>query len=73
MNNIRLIAGFNTPAVVCHQLALYFERASNSLGHGMWTDRNGPTATWGLDLGRLRLRLLVDRTDGRISTGWGLH
>jgi hypothetical protein len=35
-------------------------------------DRDGSTTSRGLDLGQLRLRLVVDRTEWRTSTGWGL-
>ncbi|MBD2550953.1 hypothetical protein H6G65_15445 [Microcystis elabens FACHB-917] len=64
--------GLALPALLGHQLALHLDHADASLGCGLWSDHDGPTRTWGLGLGQLRLRLVVDRTEGRRSTGWGL-
>ncbi len=64
--------GFCLPVLFGHQLALHLDHATASLGHGRWSDHDGPTTTWGLDLGHHRVRLVIDRVEGRHSTGWGL-
>lgn len=69
---ISFLAGISLPVLLGHQLAAYLDHADASLGRGLWSDHDGPTRTWGLDLGQLRLRLVVDRTEGRTSAGWGL-
>jgi hypothetical protein len=69
---IALLAGFSLPVLLGHQLALHLDQADASLGCGLWSDHDGHTTTLGADLGRLRLRLVIDRTEGRTSTGWGL-
>jgi len=64
--------GFNTPVLLGRQLALHLDHATEPLGYGMWSDHDGTTTTLGLDLGAGRFRLVVDRIQGRRSTGWGL-
>jgi hypothetical protein len=64
-------AGFCLPALLGRQLAIHADHCRDSLGHGLWTDRDGSTTTWGLDLGRRRLRLTLERVGNRRSTGWG--
>ncbi len=64
--------GFCLPVLFGHQLALHLDHATASLGHGRWSDHDGPTTTWGIDLGHHRVRLVIDRVEGRHSTGWGL-
>ena len=55
-----------------HQLAAYLDHGTEPMGHGAWSLTEGSTRTWGLDLGRCRVRLVADRVEGRTSTGWGL-
>ena len=64
--------GFALPVLLGHQLALHLDHADASLGRGRWSDHDGPTTTWGLDLGRYRVRLVIDRVGTSRSTGWGL-
>jgi hypothetical protein len=70
--SISSIAGFALPVLLGHQLAAHVDRSEGALGRGPWSLTEGSTRTIGLDLGRLRLRLVIDRTEGRTSTGWGL-
>jgi len=72
MNCTITFSGFVMPVLLGHQLALHLDHANASLGHGAWSLTEGPTRTWGLDLGHHRVRLVVDRVEGRRSTGWGL-
>ena len=74
MNCTITSTGFALPVLLGHQLALHLDHATEPIGHGLWSDHDGATTTWALDLGRLRLRLrlVIDRTEGRTSTGWGL-
>jgi hypothetical protein len=69
---VSFLAGLALPALLGHQLALHLDHADASLGRGLWSDHDGPTRTWGLDLGHHRVRLVIDRVEGRRSTGWGL-
>jgi hypothetical protein len=69
--SIASLAGFSLPVLFGHQLALHLDQADASLGRGPWHLNEGPTRTLGLDLGRLRLRLVVDRVNGR-RAAWGL-
>jgi hypothetical protein len=63
---------FGLPVLLGHQLALHLDHADASLGRSLWSLSEGPTRTLGLDLGHYRVRLVIDRTEGRHSTGWGL-
>ncbi len=72
MNYTITSTGFALPVLLGHQLALHLDHATASLGRGLWSDLDGPTTTWGIDLGRYRVRLVADRVEGRRSTGWGL-
>jgi hypothetical protein len=66
--SISSITGFALPVLLGHQLAVHVDRSEGALGRGLWSLTEGPTTTWGLDLGRLRLRLVIDRTEERRST-----
>ncbi len=71
-------AGFCLPVVLGRQLAIHADHSASGFGVGLWRDlesgtttASGSTSTLGLDLGRLRLRLVADRVGTRRSTGWG--
>ncbi|MCT0208663.1 hypothetical protein [Synechococcus sp. CS-1332] len=64
--------GFALLVVLGRQLAIHVDRCTEFLGRGLWFDRAGGAISWGLDLGRLRLRLVIDRAEGRHFTGWVL-
>lgn len=73
-------AGFCLPVVLGRQLAIHGDHSASGFGFGLWRDHwdhstasAGAVSTLGLDLGRLRLRLVADRVGTRRSTGWGLH
>ena len=72
MNCTITSAGFSLPVLLGHQLAAYLYHGTEPMGHGAWSLTEGSTRTWGLDLGRCRVRLVADRVEGRTSTGWGL-
>ncbi len=69
---ISFLAGLALPALLGHQLAAYLDYGTEPMGHGAWSLTEGSTRTWGLDLGHHRVRLVLDRVEGRRSTGWGL-
>ena len=64
--------GFALPVLLGHQLALHLDHGTEPIGHGAWSLAEGPTTTWGADLGHYRVRLVADRVEGRHSAGWGL-
>jgi hypothetical protein len=70
--SISFLAGLALPALLGHQLALYLDHGIEPMGHGNSSLTEGSTRTWGLDLGRYRVRLVIDRVGTRRSTGWGL-
>jgi hypothetical protein len=63
--------GFSLPVLLGHQLALHLDHATEFLGYGLWSDHDGTTRTLGPDLGHRRVRLVIDRTEGRRSV-WGV-
>jgi len=71
MNCTITSSGFALPVLLGHQLAIHLDHATASLGRGLWSFSEGPTRTHGMGLGRLRLRLVIDRTEGRRSI-WGV-
>jgi len=70
--SISFLAGFSLPVLLDHQLAIYVDQGTEPIGHGAWSLTEGSTTTRGLDLGHYRVRLVVDRAEGRRSTDWGL-
>ena len=66
--------GFVFPVVGNIEAAVYIDHHPGATGCSAWRLIEGTTATHGIDLGVLRLRLVLDRlTDGRRPTeGWGL-
>jgi hypothetical protein len=65
-------SGLVLPALLGHELAAYIDQSAASFGLGVRSFTEGHATTYGLDAGRLRLRLVVDRLDGRRPAGWGL-
>jgi hypothetical protein len=65
--------GFVFPVVGNIETAAYVDRQPGATGCGAWRFPEGCTTTYGIDLGAIRLRLVLDRlTDGRRPTeGWG--
>lgn len=64
--------GFVFPVVADIEAAAYIDTCPGSTGCRAWRFPEGHGITYGLDLGRVRLRLVLDRLNGRRTTGWGL-
>lgn len=66
--------GFVFPVVGNIEVAVYIDHQPGAPGCSAWRLAEGPTTTHGMDLGVLRLRLVLDRlTDSRRRTeGWGV-
>jgi hypothetical protein len=56
------------------EAAIYCDTCPGATGWSAWRFKEDGTKTYGIDLGQLRLRLVLDRlSDGRCPTeGWGL-
>jgi hypothetical protein len=79
MNRNIASIGFALPALLGHQLATHTDHCPAGFGFGLWRDHwdhstssAGSVSTWGIDLGRRRFRLVLDRVGSRCSAGWGL-
>ncbi|MCP9823896.1 hypothetical protein [Synechococcus sp. EJ6-Ellesmere] len=64
--------GLALPALLGHQLAAHIDRAGTPFGWGPWSLAEGHATTFGLDAGRVRLRLVLDRLAGRRAASCGL-
>ena len=64
--------GFVFPVVADIEAAIYCDTCPGATGWSAWRFKEDGTKTYGIDLGQLRLRLVLDRLDGRATSGWGL-
>lgn len=64
--------GFVFPVVVDIESAIYIDTCPGSTGCRAWRFLEGSGTTYGIDLGPVRLRLQLDRLNGRRTTGCGL-
>ena len=66
--------GFVFPVLGSIEAAVYIDRQPGATGCSFWRFLHGNVTTYGLDLGVIRLRLVLDRLPaGRAATeGWGL-
>lgn len=64
--------GFVFPVVADIEAAAYIDICPGATGCSAWRFPEGNAITYGLDLGPVRLRLQLDRLNGRTTTGWGL-
>ena len=66
--------GFVFPLLGNIEAAVYIDHQPGAVGCSTWRLPEGSHTTYGLDLGAIRLRLVLDRlTNGRRPTeGWGL-
>jgi len=66
------ISGLVLPALLGHELAAYIDQSAAPFGLGVWSFTEGHATTYGLDACSIRLRLVLDRLDGRRPADWGL-
>jgi len=64
--------GFVFPVVADIEAAIYCDTCPGATGCRAWRFPDGHGITYGLDLGPVRLRLALDRLNGRKTLGWGL-
>ena len=66
--------GFVLPVVGNVEAAVCIDHRPGAVGCSAWRFPEGGHITYGIDMGVIRLRLVLDRlSDGRRSTeGWGL-
>jgi hypothetical protein len=64
--------GFVFPVVVDIEAAVYIDICPGAIGCSAWRFPEGHGVAYGLDIGAVRLRLQIDRLNGRFATGWGL-
>jgi len=64
--------GFVFPVVADIEAAIYCDTCPSATGCRAWRFHDGHGITYGLDFGPVRLRLQLDRLNGRTTTGWGL-
>ena len=64
--------GFVFPVVGDTEAAVYIDACPGATGCSAWRFPGGNGVTYGLDVGLIRLRLQLERLNGRASAGWGL-
>ena len=64
--------GFVFPVVADIEAAIYCDTCPGATGCRAWRFPEAGGITYGLDLGPVRLRLHLDRLNGRATTGAGL-
>lgn len=64
--------GFVFPVVAKIEAAVYIDTCPGTTGYSAWRFPEGNGVTYGLDIGVIRLRLQLERLNGRSTTGWGL-
>jgi hypothetical protein len=64
--------GFAVPALLGLQLAAYIDQSAAQFGLGLWSFTEDHATTYGLNAGSIRLRLVLDRLDGRRPADWGV-
>ena len=64
--------GFVFPVVADIEAAVYIDICPGATGCRAWRFSEGHGVTYGLDIGAVRLRFVLDRLNGRFTTGWGL-
>jgi hypothetical protein len=64
--------GFVFPVVADIEAAVYIDICPSATGCSAWRFPEGHSVTYGLDIGAVRLRFVLDRLNGRFTAGWGL-
>ena len=64
--------GYVLPVLISIEMAVYLDRSPEPFGWKPWIYAEDRTATLGLDLGRVRLRLVLQRLNGAnpAESGW---
>jgi hypothetical protein len=67
-----ITTGLALPPAMGLQAALYCDRCTNGWGLKGWRDHWGQVNVLGLDVGPVRLRLVLERLRPGATTKWGL-